>query len=190
MAGAPGAATGERVTSIWTIGHSTRSLEELVDLLRGHGITVLADVRTLPGSKRHPQFDREALEEELPRHGLRYVHFRALGGLRRPLADSPNLAWRNSAFRGYADYMQTETWERAVGELLDLAATERVAVMCAEAVPWRCHRSLLADALVVRGVEVRHITGKGAPAVHSLTSFAHVEGRRVTYPGSGQLPLG
>jgi uncharacterized protein (DUF488 family) len=183
-------ATGERVTSIWTVGHSTRSLEELVDLLREQAITVLADVRTLPGSKRHPQFDLESLEEELPRHGLRYVHFRALGGLRRPLADSPNLAWRNSAFRGYADYMQTLEWERAVGELLDLAATDRVAVMCAEAVPWRCHRSLLADGLVVRGVEVRHITGKGAPAVHSLTSFAHVEGLRVTYPGSGQLPLG
>ena len=174
---------------IWTVGHSTRSLDELVELLRVPNVTVLADVRTLPGSKRHPQFDREALEEELPRHGLRYVHFRALGGLRRPRPDSPNLAWRNESFRGYADYMQTPDWEQAVGELLDLAAAERVAVMCAEAVPWRCHRSLLADGLVARGVEVRHITGRGQPAPHALTSFAHVEGVRVTYPGSGQLPL-
>jgi uncharacterized protein (DUF488 family) len=178
------------VTTIWTVGHSTRALDELVDLLRTHGVTVLADVRTLPGSKRHPQFDRESLEEELPRHRLRYVHFRALGGLRRPRPDSPNLAWRNESFRGYADYMQTPEFEQAVGELLELAGAERVAIMCAEAVPWRCHRSLLADALVVRGVEVRHITGNGKPALHALTSFAHVEGQRVTYPGSGQLPLG
>jgi uncharacterized protein (DUF488 family) len=176
-------------TTVWTIGHSTRSLDELVDLLRAHGVELLADVRTRPGSRRLPHFDREALERELPAAGIEYAHVPALGGLRPARADSPNMAWRNQSFRGYADHMQTEEWWAALDGLIEDAGRRRVAVMCAEAVPWRCHRSLIADALTARGLEVRHIVGPGAAARHSLTPFAHVDGDRITYPGTSRLPL-
>ena len=175
--------------TIHTIGHSTRALPELVDLLRAHGVTLLADVRTRPGSRRLPHFDREALERELPAAGIEYRHVPELGGLRKPRPDSPNLAWRNAGFRGYADQMQTDEWRRALDGLIELATRRRVAIMCAEAVPWRCHRSLVADALAVRGHTVRHITGPGTAAPHSLTSFAYVEGDRITYPGNSRLPI-
>ncbi|MBO0707192.1 MAG: DUF488 domain-containing protein [Candidatus Dormibacteraeota bacterium] len=174
------------VTRIWTIGHSTRTLDEFVSLLVEHGVDWLADVRTLPGSRRFPQFDREALEPELARRGIGYSHLGSLGGLRKPSAGSPNSGWRNASFRGYADYMQTGPWRDGLSELLDLTRDHAVAVMCAEAVPWRCHRSLIADALTIRGVEVLHIVGKGRATRHVLTAFARVDGDRLTYPPDRQ----
>lgn len=165
-----------------TIGHSTRALDDFLALLRREGIRHVADVRTFPGSRRYPHFGAEPLAAALARAGIAYSHHPALGGRRRPRADSPNGAWRNEGFRGYADYMAGEEFARGVDGLLAIASREPVAVMCAEAVPWRCHRSLLADALVARGVEVRHITD-ARTYPHRLTSFAVVRDGRVAYPG-------
>jgi uncharacterized protein (DUF488 family) len=177
--------------TVWTIGHSTRSFEELVALLRAHAIDTVADVRTIPRSRRHPQFERAALATRLPSAGIAYAHMPGLGGLRTPRRDSPNTGLRNVGFRGYADYMQTAPFEAHLASLMDLAATARVAAMCAEAVPWRCHRSLLSDGLVARGMRVLHITGPGAPAPHALTPWARREGARLTYPPEqGELALG
>lgn len=168
--------------TVFTVGHSTRSLDELVGLLVAHGVELLADVRTVPRSRRNPQFDRHALGGPLGAHGIDYVHLGALGGLRRSGPGSPNGAWRNASFRGYADHMGTDEFRRGLDELVALASQACTAVMCAEAVPWRCHRSLLADALVVRGIEVRHILSPHRAEPHHLTPFARVEGTRVTYP--------
>jgi uncharacterized protein (DUF488 family) len=168
------------------VGHSTRGLDELVDLLREHGIALLVDVRTVPRSRRMPHFDRASLAVELPERGVEYLHVPELGGLRRPRPDSPNTGWRNDSFRGYADHMATPQFAAAVDRLAELGAARDVAFMCAEAVPWRCHRSLIADALLVRGVEVGHIVGRGAAKPHELTSFARVEGGRITYPAPAQ----
>ena len=154
-----------------------------------HGVERLVDVRTTPGSRRMPHFARASLEVTLPERGIEYLHMSELGGLRKPRHDSVNGGWRNDSFRGYADYMQTDDFWRAIDRLRVLAATKTTAIMCAEAVPWRCHRSLIADALTVRGIEVRHITGKGAPAAHRLTAFAAVVEGRITYPGTDTLPL-
>jgi uncharacterized protein (DUF488 family) len=166
--------------TIWTIGHSTRTFEELVTLLREHGISRLADVRRFPGSRRHPHFSRESLEQTLPGSGILYLHFEDLGGRRRPDPDSPNGAWQNDQFRAYADHMGTPTFHSAVDLLLgsDLAT----AVMCAEVVPWRCHRNLLADELTRRGVEVVHILGPGSVRTHTLSRMARLESDRVIYP--------
>jgi uncharacterized protein (DUF488 family) len=166
----------------YTVGHSTRSAEELFELLRAHDVSILADVRTIPRSRRHPQFEKTALEKSLPEQGIRYVHMKALGGLRKPRADSINVGWRNESFRGYADWMQTADFEHALRTLVELASNETVCVMCAEAVPWRCHRSLLSDALVARGIEVRHIMTTTKADAHAVTKFARIEGERVTYP--------
>src|SRR6185436_18886324 len=144
---------------------------------------VLADIRTIPRSRHTPQFNGAALSEALRGRGLQYVHLPRLGGLRRARKDSRNAAWRNASFRGFADYMQTEDFEAGLAELRALASESRVALMCAEAVPWRCHRSLIADALVVRGAHVEHITGTSRSSPHQLTAFAKVRGERVTYPG-------
>lgn len=168
---------------LYTIGHSTRPIEEFVRLLRAHGVRQVADIRTIPRSRRHPQFERGALAEALARNGLDYRHFPNLGGLRRPRPDSPNTAWTHPGFRGYADYMQTEAFHRALDELLAYAAAASTAVMCAEAVWWRCHRALLADALVARGVAVRHIMSARAAPAHELSRFARTDGDRVVYPG-------
>jgi uncharacterized protein (DUF488 family) len=168
--------------TVYTIGHSTRSLEELAGLLEQNSIALLADVRTVPGSRRLPHFGKAVLERELPERGIAYVHLPELGGLRKPRPGSVNAGWRNASFRGYADYMQTQEFVAALDSLMRTAAERRTAVMCAEAVPWRCHRSLLADALTVRGVQVLHITGAGRPQAHSLTPFAQVEDGRLTYP--------
>jgi uncharacterized protein (DUF488 family) len=168
---------------VFTVGHSTRSAEELLALLEAHGIEHVVDVRTAPGSRRNPWFGRDALRESLARAGLRYTHLPELGGRRRTSAQSINTGWQNLGFRGYADHMQTEEFERGVERLLELAASERVAILCAEAVPWRCHRQLVADALVVRGVEVRHVLGPDRADVHELTPFARVDGTRLRYPG-------
>jgi uncharacterized protein (DUF488 family) len=169
-----------------TIGHSTHPIEQFIDLLRAHGVTLVADVRTVPRSRHNPQFNRNTLPEALAAAGIDYRHLPGLGGLRRPNPDSSNKGWRNASFRGFADYMQTAEFAASLDELLGLAQQWRVAIMCAEAVPWRCHRSLIADALVARGIGVEHIVSAGHTQVHRPTPFARVEGSRVTYPPAGE----
>jgi 3-methyladenine DNA glycosylase/8-oxoguanine DNA glycosylase len=172
-----------RGARIYTIGHATRTRDELVALLRAAHVSVLADIRTIPRSRHNPQFNRDSLRGALRARSLRYVHLAGLGGLRRARKDSTNEAWRNASFRGFADYMQTEDFETALEELHALSATGRVALMCAEAVPWRCHRSLVADALTARGAHVEHLIDSARSTPHRLTPFAEVEGARVRYPG-------
>jgi uncharacterized protein (DUF488 family) len=167
---------------VLTIGHSTRKVEDFISRLRTHRVTRVADVRTIPRSRHNPQFNRESLETALQEADIGYVHLPSLGGLRHPRSDSLNSAWRNSAFRGFADHMQTEEFLTGIEELLRLAKDGRVAVMCAEAVPWRCHRSLIADALLVRGVSVLEIASRTQLRPHALTRWAHVEDLRLTYP--------
>jgi uncharacterized protein (DUF488 family) len=150
---------------------------------------MLVDVRTVPASRRMPHFSKAALERSLPAQGIAYRHMPELGGLRKPKADSTNTGWRNASFRGYADYMQTDEFSDAIAELEKLVANHRLAIMCAEAVPWRCHRSLIGDALAARGDEVRHITGMGPASQHRITPFARVEGGRITYPPPDTLAL-
>lgn len=167
----------------FTIGHSTRSVEEFIALLLAHHIELVVDVRTMPRSRRNPQFNRETLPHSLQAADIGYEHVAALGGFRRPSPQSPNVGWRNASFRGYADYMQTAAFTAAIETLSERAERQRLAVMCAEAVPWRCHRSLIADALVVRGMRVEEIISTTRTQPHALTSFAHAEGTTVTYPG-------
>ena len=210
---------GEDARVIYTIGHSTRSFEEFVSLLEAHGVTRLADIRTVPRSRRHPQFSRDALAAALPEAGIEYRHFPMLGGLRKPRPDSVNLGWRHAGFRGYADHMQTLSFHRGLAELIDFASgaaraagndvavppraviapaarasaharvrasgggPPRAVIMCAEALWWRCHRQLVADALVARGFGVRHIISAGPAAAHELTAFARVIDGEVSYPG-------
>ena len=167
---------------ILTIGHSTRAIDDFIALLRQHGVERLVDIRTIPRSRHNPQFNADALANALAREGITYVHLKELGGLRHPRPDSPNTGWRNASFRGYADYMQTREFEEALRRLLQMCAETRCAVMCAEAVPWRCHRSLLADALVARGIGVEHILSGSRADAHHLTPFAKIENGKVTYP--------
>ena len=176
------ASGSEPANVVLTVGHSTRPIEELVSLLKAHAVTRLVDVRTVPRSRRNPQFNVDSLPGSLAPEGIAYTHLGGLGGLRRPRPDSPNAGWRNESFRGYADYMQTEEFLQNLERLLDMARSERVAIMCAEAVPWRCHRSLIADALLVRGVRVDEIVGAERVRAHALTPFARVEGTTITYP--------
>jgi uncharacterized protein (DUF488 family) len=174
--------TGDEAARFYSLGHSTRPLEEFMTLLGNHGVAIVADVRTYPRSRRYPQYDLEAMAASLPAAGVRYVHLLELGGRRRPQPDSSNTGWRNESFRGYADYMATLAFAEALDRLLALGGEGRVAIVCSEAVPWRCHRSMIADALVVRGEEVRHITGAGVARPHRLTPFAHVDGISISYP--------
>jgi uncharacterized protein (DUF488 family) len=167
---------------IMTVGHSTRPAEEFLALLQAHGVEGVADVRTVPRSRRHPHFSRESLAAFLPAHRIAYEHFPALGGLRKPRPGSTNAAWRVEGFRGYADHMQTPEFASGLEALLAFGRDIRVAVMCAEAKWWQCHRQLIADALVARGVEVRHILSRGDAPPHELTPFARVEGTSVLYP--------
>ena len=177
--------------TLWTIGHSTRSIEALVALLRAHTINTVVDVRTVPRSRRHPQFEKTALTESLLQAAIAYAHMPGLGGLRQPRADSPNTGLRTEGFRGYADYMQTDPFEHHLATLTSFAEAARVALMCAEAKPSECHRSLLSDALVARGIAVLHIADGGAPTPHVLTSWVHREGMRLTYPPrQGELAFG
>ncbi len=166
-----------------TVGHSTRPVEEFIRLLQAHGVTCVADVRTIPRSRHNPQFNGDALPKSLKKAGIGYVHLAALGGLRHTSKASSNTGWRNASFRGFADYMQTPQFESGLEELLKLARREQVAIMCAEAVPWRCHRSLIADALLARGLRAEHIMSQTARQRHKLTPFAKVCGAYVTYPG-------
>jgi uncharacterized protein (DUF488 family) len=167
---------------VYTIGHSTRPIEEFIGLLESNGIKRLIDIRTLPKSRRNPQFNTDSLSRSLRKAGIDYVHRKELGGLRRARPDSPNAGWRNASFRGYADYMQTPEFTQALDGTIELAREKPSALMCAEAVPWRCHRSLVADALTVRGIEVLEIVGPSAPKAHKVTPFACVRGTRITYP--------
>lgn len=173
---------------VLAVGHSTRPVEELVALLHQQGVRTVADIRTIPRSRHNPQFEAAALARALAAANIRYAHLPRLGGLRRPRPESPNTAWRNASFRGYADHMLTPEFAEGLDELKALAQEGPVALMCAEAVPWRCHRSLVADALWARGVVVGHLTGPGSARPHRVTPFAHVSGRRVTYPGALERP--
>lgn len=168
--------------TVCTIGHSNRPIEEFIGLLKQNQIACLLDIRTVPKSRHNPQFGQDQLPDSLAAAGIEYRYLAGLGGLRRPRPDSPNSGWRNTSFRGYADYMQSEEFAQNVDTVIALAGNKRCALMCAEAVPWRCHRSLVADALLVRGIPVEEIIGPQKPRPHKLTPFAKVDGLRITYP--------
>ena len=170
---------------VCTIGHSNRTIEEFIGLLRQNGVECLLDIRTVPKSRHNPQFGQDQLAASLAEAGIEYRYMRGLGGLRRPRKDSENTGWRNLSFRGYADYMQTEEFAENVDSVAELGRSKCCALMCAEAVPWRCHRSLVADALLVRGVHVDDIIDARQRRPHKMTPFACVEGLRITYPDEG-----
>jgi uncharacterized protein (DUF488 family) len=169
--------------TIFTIGHSTHPIEKFLAILAAYDITQLIDVRTIPKSRHNPQFNHDALAISLEECGIGYRHMPGLGGLRHPRKDSINLGWQNASFRGYADYMQTAEFERNVNELIGLAEDRVTAIMCAEAVPWRCHRNLIGDALAARGIDVEDIFSESEKKPHHMTAFAKIENGRVTYPG-------
>lgn len=173
---------GMSKTRVLTVGHSTHPIDEFIDMLKAHGVEAIADVRTIPKSRHNPQFGEDNLKKSLADAGIHYERLDDLGGLRHTTKDSVNGAWRNASFRGYADYMQTAAFEEGIEHLLAFAQKETVAVMCAEAVPWRCHRSLIGDALLARGVQVNDIMSATSIKEHTLTSFAQVVGTRITYP--------
>lgn len=168
--------------TIFTIGHSTRPIDEFIHLLGQNGVTRLIDIRTVPRSRHNPQYEQTALEKSLPQAGIQYIYMKDLGGLRPKVQNSKNLGWHNQSFRNYADYMQTTEFTKAANELITLAKKAPVAIMCAEAVPWRCHRSLVGDALLVRGIKVQDIMGEDNLKEHTLTPFATVNGLEITYP--------
>jgi uncharacterized protein (DUF488 family) len=168
--------------AVFTVGHSTLAIDAFTDLLGVYGIETLADVRSVPRSRHNPQFNSDALARSLKQAGIEYVALPGLGGLRRPRKDSPNGGWRNDSFRGYADYMQTPAFAAALQGLIDRSRHTRVAIMCAEAVPWRCHRSLVADALNAHGIPAVEILSADSHRLHKLTPFAAVHGTTVTYP--------
>jgi uncharacterized protein (DUF488 family) len=174
---------------IFTIGHSTRPIEQFVEILHAHGVQQVIDIRTIPKSRHNPQFNSDALATALRGAGIRYVHLKELGGLRHARKDSVNLGWRNASFRGFADYMQAPEFAAALDRAIDLAQSRPSALMCAEAVPWRCHRSLVSDALLVRGIRVEHITNSAEAKPHALTPFARVRGAEIIYPDETLLPL-
>ncbi len=168
---------------IYTVGHSNHSLDDLAAILKAWHIDTLVDIRTIPKSRFNPQFNSEQFEQALKNEKIRYVHMPALGGLRKGIGEaSPNMAWENASFRGYADYMQTPEFDAALVELMTMASDKRVTIMCAEAVPWRCHRSLVSDALTARGAQVEHLMSPTKAQRHKMTPFAKVDGVRITYP--------
>jgi uncharacterized protein (DUF488 family) len=175
--------------TILTLGHSRHSLDEFVAMLPAHGVEQIVDVRSVPKSRRVPQFNAESLGIELPARGIAYVHLKSLGGLRHTTKESINMGWRNASFRGYADYMGSEEFRQGIARLLELASEKRTAIMCAEAVPWRCHRSLIGDALLVRGVKMEDIMNAKMRKEHALTPFAKVQGLEITYPAEGAMDL-
>lgn len=177
-----------QMTTVYTIGHSTRSLDELIGMLRAHGVAAVADVRRFPGSRRLPQFNADHLAAMLPAQGLAYLPCPLLGGRRKADPQSINTGWRNQSFRAYADYMQTPPFLEGLETLIEQARRTPLAMMCAEAVPWRCHRSLLADALIVRGWTVLDVMSRTKASPHKLTPFARVEGTFLTYPAEPEGP--
>ncbi len=172
----------KRTITIYTLGHSTRPIDEFLRIMDAFRIRSVVDVRKISSSRHNPQYDEKALERALSEHGIGYVRLKCLGGLRKPTGEATNAAWRNLSFRGYADYMQTREFEECMLKLVELATKDRIAIMCAESVPWRCHRSLIGDALLARGFEVIDIFDEKHSKPHKMTSFANVEGTRVTYP--------
>lgn len=180
------AAESEAPLTIFTIGHSTRPIGQFIELLRSNGVKQLLDIRTIPKSRHNPQFNGDEIAASLRAARIRYVYIKDLGGLRRAKPDSINRGWRKASLRGYADYMQTQAFIQALDHAIQLAETTPSALMCAEAVPWRCHRSLVADALLVRGIQVEEIIGAAKPKEHKLTPFACVRGTDITYPGDQQ----
>jgi uncharacterized protein (DUF488 family) len=174
----------QRPISIWTIGHSTRRIEEFIGLLTASGIQLLADVRRFPGSRRHPQFGQAALAASLAKAEIEYVHLSELGGRRSARKDSPNTAWRNAAFRGYADYMMTDSFQTGIDRLLEAASRKRTAIMCAEALWWQCHRGLIADFLKAAGHKVIHLVGDGKSEEHPYTSAARIVNGQLNYAAS------
>jgi len=178
--------------TVLTIGHSTRTIEDFLAMLAAQGVQRLVDVRTIPKSRRVPQFNSDALAASLRKHGIDYLHMKSLGGLRHAKKDSVNLGWHNASFRGYADYMATKEFRDGLSHLLELAREKRTVIMCAEAVPWRCHRSLIGDALLARGAHVEDIMSATSRREHALTPFARLDGPNVVYPAEieqTQLPL-
>jgi uncharacterized protein (DUF488 family) len=175
--------------TIFTIGHSTHPIDEFIALLKHYGVEQLVDVRTVPKSRHVPQFNSDALATALGEQGIGYVHMKALGGLRHAKKDSVNMGWRNASFRGYADYMSTEEFAQGIDRLIELAKAKRTVIMCAEAVPWRCHRSLIGDALLVRGIAAEDIMSATSIRPHKLTDFAKVDGQQITYPADKNLEL-
>ena len=173
----------EKQVTIYTIGHSTRPIGEFIGMLKAFEIRLAADVRTVPKSRFNPQFNSAALAKSLKDHGIDYVHMPGLGGLRHPRKDSPNTGWRNDSFRGFADYMQTGDFEKSLAALVERAKKQKTAILCAEAVPWKCHRSLIGDALLVRGINVVDIMNERTGTEHHLTPWARIDGSRITYPG-------
>jgi len=168
--------------AIYTIGHSTRSGEDFIEILKTHGIELLVDVRTIPKSRHNPQFNGDNLERRLKANSIAYFHLSGLGGLRHAKKNSVNQGWENASFRGFADYMQTEEFEESLLQLIDMAGKQKTVIMCAEAVPWRCHRSLIGDALLVRGISVLDITSKSAVKQHTMTLWAEIQQLKVMYP--------
>lgn len=166
---------------IWTIGHSTHSLEEFIEMLKAFGIEELVDIRTFPGSRRYPHFNKESLEDVLPHNNIRYLHMKELGGRRKPAKDSQNTAWKNEGFRGYADYMETPEFENAIKQLQNIALEIRTAYMCSEAVWWSCHRSMVSDYLKIKGWQVLHIMSKEKVQEHPFTSVARIVDGKLTY---------
>jgi uncharacterized protein (DUF488 family) len=169
-------------TVIYAIGHSTRTIDDFIEVLQAHSISTLVDIRTIPKSRHNPQFNEDALQRSLEKRHIAYVHLKELGGLRKPTKDSVNTGWKNASFRGFADYMQTRKFASAIRKLMQLGKLRPAAIMCAEGNPFRCHRSLVADALTVRRVRVLHISGKTSAREHRMTPFARVNGTRITYP--------
>ncbi len=171
---------------VFTIGHSTKALQEFINTVETFGIGKIVDIRTIPRSRHNPQFNKETLPADLKVAGISYIHMPGLGGLRHTKRDSPNKGWRNASFRGFADYMQTTDFEENLRKLAELATKELVAIMCAETLPWRCHRSLIADALSVRGFEVEHIMSREKSQRHRLTPWIKIEGTKITYPAKAE----
>jgi len=175
------------MNTIYTIGHSTRTLEQFLELLKAHTIQEVVDVRTVPKSRRNPQFGEDQLPSALKQADIEYTHLKKLGGLRHPSKDSVNIGWQNLSFRGFADYMATDEFQEGLQELKEFAEKKTVAIMCAEAVPWRCHRSLIADALTTEGWQVLHIQSKKTAKPHELTPFLKVSDGKLIYPGSEEI---
>jgi uncharacterized protein (DUF488 family) len=175
---------------VLTVGHSNRSREKFLQLLQAHRVSLVADVRKMPGSRRNTQFNQDVLAQDLGEAGIGYLHLPGLGGLRRRQPNSLNAGWKNASFQGYADYMLTTEFDKSLQVLIEHSRGQRAALMCAEAVPWRCHRSLIADALVVRGIAVEHILSATRTQPHVLHSWAHVEGTQITYPPPAEEPGG
>jgi uncharacterized protein (DUF488 family) len=168
--------------TIYTLGHSTHPIDEFVMILQAYEIGLVVDVRTIPGSRHNPQFNQPELKQDLQRHNIGYTHLKELGGLRHTTKASINTGWQNLSFRGYADYMQTEEFRVGIEQLIKLAQTKRTVIVCAEAVPWRCHRSLIGDALVVRDMLVQDIMSEKSANPHNMTPWAKVDGVSITYP--------